>query len=79
MQQDDIKKMQDTLTQHDEHIGQIRNTLYGNKDIGLVGMNEKLDSIHEILVQAKGLKGLLNVIVLCAAVIAIFKGWVLGK
>lgn len=77
--QDDIQKMKNTLDIHDDHIAQIRNTLYGNKDIGLVGMSEKLDNIHEILVQAKGLKGLLNGVVLLAAVIAIVKGWILGK
>ena len=77
--QDDIEKMKHTVAVHDDHIAQIRNTLYGNKDIGLVGMNEKRDSIHEILVQAKGLKGLLNGVVLLVAVIAIVKGWVLGK
>ncbi len=77
--QDDIEKMKHTVAVHDDNIAQIRNTLYGNKDIGLVGMSEKLDSIHEILVQAKGLKGLLNGVVLLAAVIAIVKGWILGR
>lgn len=77
--QDDIEKMKHTVAVHDDNIAQIRNTLYGNKDIGLVGMSEKLDSIHEILVQAKGLKGLLNGVVLLAAVIAILKGWILGR
>ena len=77
--QDDIEKMKNTLELHNDQLITIKNTLYGNKETGVVGMNEKLDSIHELLIQAKGLKGLLNVIVLCAAVIAIFKGWVLGK
>jgi len=77
--QDELNKMKNTLELHNDQLITIKNTLYGNKETGVVGMNEKLDSIHELLIQAKGLKGLLNVIVLCAAVIAIFKGWVLGK
>jgi len=77
--QDEFEKMKHTVAVHNDQLITIKNTLYGNKETGVVGMNEKLDSIHELLIQAKGLKGLLNVIVLCAAVIAIVKGWLLGK
>jgi len=77
--QDDIKEMKNTLDLHTDRIVEIRKTLYGDKEIGVIGMNEKLDSIYEILVQAKGIKGAFNMILLFAAVIAVFKGWVLGK
>lgn len=77
--QDDIKEMRQTIDLHTDRIEEIRKTLYGDKEIGVIGMNEKLDSIYEILVQAKGIKGMFNMLLLIAAVIAVLKGWIIGK
>lgn len=77
--QDDIKEMRQTIDLHTDRIAEIRKTLYGDKEIGVIGMNEKLDSIYEILVQAKGIKGMFNMLLLIAAVIAVLKGWIIGK
>jgi len=77
--QDEMKEMKQTLELHSDQLATIKSTLYGNKETGAIGMNDKLDSIYEILIQAKGIKGMFNMILLFAAVIAVFKGWVLGK
>jgi hypothetical protein len=58
---------------------QIKKTIYGDKDTGTIGMNSKLDEIHTILVQAKGLKGLFGLIVLCGVALVTIKGWLMSN
>ena len=72
---DDLKNITDKLGEHDDNIRDIRETLYGNKEKNLKGMNEKVDEIHVLLVQAKGLKGFMNLILLFAASITAVKVW----
>ena len=72
---DDLKNITDKLGEHDDNIRDIRETLYGNKKKNLKGMNEKVDEIHVLLVQAKGLKGFMNLILLFAASITAVKVW----
>lgn len=72
---DDLKNITDKLGEHDDKIREVRETLYGNKEKNLKGMNEKVDEIHVLLVQAKGLKGFMNLILLFAASITAIKVW----
>lgn len=72
---DDLKNITGKLGEHDDKIREISETLYGNKEKNLKGMNEKVDEIHVLLVQAKGLKGFMNLILLFAASITAIKVW----
>lgn len=54
-------------------------TVFGNPVTKDPGMKEKLDEIHQILVQAKGIKGLFGTIILLGATLAVIKMWLIGK
>lgn len=58
-----------------DEIAGLKVTVYGDKNKGVKGMNDKVDEIHTILVQAKGVKWVLHSILLIAAVLAVLKGW----
>ena len=60
----------------------IRRVIFGDRETQDMGMKEKVDKIYEILVQAKGYKGAVGLLVLMAAGFAIMKGffaWVITK
>ena len=59
----------------------LKTVVFGNKELGEKGMKEKVDEMHEILIQARGIggffsgiKGFLGIFIVIAAAIAIIKG-----
>mgnify|MGYP001563763230 FL=1 len=73
--------MQDLVTHIDdeaERVKTIEHIIFGNENIGELGMKKKVDEMHEILMTLKnGRKGLLWIASLIAAIgviVTIFKG-----
>lgn len=71
----EIAKFQSTMTY----------VLYGNKENNEIGMKDKVDEIHALLVQAKavggffgGIKSLAGWLLVIGALVALFKGWLAG-
>lgn len=59
--------------------------IFGDKDTGLIGMKEKVDEIHTILLQVKnvskffgGIGDALKWLLIITAVIGAVKGWWVG-
>lgn len=60
----------------------LKTVVFGNKELGEKGMKEKVDEMHEILIQARGIggffsgiKGFLGIFIIIATAIIIIKGW----
>ena len=53
----------------------LKDVVFGNKEIGEKGMREKVDDMHSILIQAKGIKGFFGLIILIGILIITLKGW----
>lgn len=66
---------QECLDKH-ERIQTLEEVVFGNPRIGEKGMKQKVDEMHEILVQFKGLKGFFGGIVLVGAVLVALKTWI---
>jgi len=65
-------------------LQEMREVIFGNKQTGEKGMKEKLDTIYEILVQARGvgnffggIKGILGLLIVMGAAVTIIKGWLM--
>jgi hypothetical protein len=59
----------------DDRIDTIEEVIFGNPKTGEKGMKEKVDEMHELLLQAQGWKKLGYSILLIAGVLAALKGW----
>lgn len=57
-----------------ERIQTLEEVVFGNERTGELGIKQKVDEIHEILVQAKGLKGVLYLLIAIGGAIAMVKG-----
>lgn len=71
----EIAKFQNSMT----HV------LYGDKENHEIGMKDKVDEIHALLLQAKavggffgGIKALAGWLLVIGALVALFKGWLLS-
>lgn len=53
----------------------LKEVVFGNEKTKEKGMKEKVDEMHEILVQLKGIKGLFGIILLIGATIITLKTW----
>lgn len=58
-----------------DNVKLLKNVVFGNKEIGEMGIKEKVDDIHNILIQAKGIKGFFGLIILIGILIITLKGW----
>ena len=74
-----VKKCTDDLTshiiEHDRKIDKIEEVLFGDREIGEIGMKQKVDEIHGLLIQLKGLKGFFGLVILVGVLIITLKGW----
>lgn len=66
-----------------ERIETLEEVIFGNPRTGEMGMKAKVDEIHTLLIQAKGLGGFigglrggLTTLIVLTAAIAWFKGWI---
>lgn len=65
-----------------EEVRTLNYVIFGNPHTGEKGMKQKLDEVHEILLQSKGVisffggvKGILGLAITVAAALTILKGW----
>lgn len=78
----EIKNHLDGFPARQREIHDMRILLLGNPSTGEVGMKQKLDEIHNILTQSKGViaffggvRGIIGFIVVFAAAVTVLKGW----
>lgn len=71
--------MEEQLNNHEDRITAIETALFGDKERNKKGMEEKLDEMYEILIQAKGWKSLALIIIMLGGAIAVLKGWLIPK
>jgi hypothetical protein len=72
-----IKKIEDHI-KHEEKERQILWTaVFGDKETQTVGMKEKVDEIHSILTQVKGIKSFLGILILISGALVAIKMWVI--
>lgn len=62
-----------------ERIQTLEEVVFGNPKIGEKGMKQKVDEMHEILTQLKGIRGFFGIVVLIGATLVALKMWVFGK
>lgn len=81
MNDEDFKKM---VLEHlagspeqERELREMRDVIFGNPRTGTKGVSQKVDEIHEIIVQAKGWKSLGIIIVLIGASFAVLKEWLM--
>lgn len=80
---DELKKQFDDHVRSNEHdFAILERAVFGDKDLNEMGMKEKVDEMHRMLVQAKGvtgfftgLRGGLMLLLAVVAVIGWIKGW----
>lgn len=68
-----------------KNIEVLNRVIFGDTETGEIGMKQKLDEVHHLLVQARnvggffgGLGGGLKWLLIIGAVIALIKGWFSG-
>jgi hypothetical protein len=67
--------MRDQKPTLEDHVETLNEVIFGNPKTGEKGMKSKVDEMHEMLIQAKGLRGFLYVIIAIGGAAAILKGW----
>ena len=72
-----VKDLTEHIVAEEQRVETIESVIFGNEKIGEIGMKKKVDEMHEILVQFKGIKGLFGIIILIGLVVATLKGWVI--
>jgi hypothetical protein len=55
----------------------INRVLFGDTSTGDVGMKEKVDDIHQMLIQVNGVGNFLKWIIVCGASLAAIKLWII--
>ena len=77
-------KIDSTIAHKNEHELMMR-VIFGDKELGEIGMKNKVDDMHDILVSIKnvsiffsGVGSILKWLIIIAAVIGIIKGWWAG-
>lgn len=84
---DEIRQAKETLTQQISAQGSdikiLQHVIFGNDETEEIGMKQKVDEIHTMLVQAKGLgkffggiKGTLGFLLVVGAVVTLIKSWI---
>ncbi len=69
--------------QRDDEHDRLMSVIFGNEETGDIGMKEKVDEIHQLLIQAKnvggffgGVKSLMGWMLVLGLFVALAKGWV---
>lgn len=65
--------------EHRDRIDTLEGVVFGNPKTGEKGMKTKVDEMHDILTQAKGVKGVLYILIAIGGAIAVLKGWIFAK
>jgi len=80
----EIEEHLKTFPERQREVHDIKMLLFGNPKNKEKGMKEKVDEIHTILTQSKGViaffggvKGILGFIVIIGAAMTLIKGWLL--
>lgn len=60
-----------------DDVNTLKRVVFGDSESKEEGMKQKVDEIHTILVQAKGIKGLFGTLILISATITVLKMWIL--
>lgn len=68
---------QERLLKIEGHTDRLNRVVFGDESSDELGMKKKVDEIHQILVQAKGLKGFLYIMIAIGGAFAVLKGWVI--
>lgn len=76
--QEELNKIKETVEKHGDTLTALKTSVYGDKALGVKGMNEKVDEIHTILVQAKGIRGFFGLTILIGALIVVLQSWMKG-
>lgn len=70
-----VKEHLDDFPRRNKDFEDMQEVIFGNAKTGEKGMKQKVDEMHEILVQAKGLKGFLVILIIIGGAIAVLKGF----
>lgn len=69
-------------TTSEENIALLNRVIFGDEVTGDIGMKQKIDDVHDLLMKARnvggffgGIGGGLKWLLIIAAVIAVMKGW----
>lgn len=62
-----------------ERIVILEEVVFGNPKTGDKGMKQKVDEMHDILTQFKGVKGLFGMVLLVSSVLVALKMWLFSK
>lgn len=57
----------------------LEEVVFGNSKTGDKGMKQKVDEMHDILTQFKGVKGLFGMVLLVSSVLIALKMWIFNK
>lgn len=58
-----------------EDVETLKEVVFGNPKTGEKGMKAKVDEMHEMLVQARGLRGFLYILIAVGGAAAVLKGF----
>lgn len=72
---DIMKAFQAHVEEDKAEFATLRRVLFGDAKTDEIGMKEKVDEMHKILTQAKGIPWFLGTILLVGGVIAYLKLW----
>ena len=60
----------------EEEIDILKRAVFGDEDLGEQGMKDKVDEIHHILIQVKGLRGFLYILIAIGGAVTVIKGFI---
>ncbi len=73
--------LEDHMASDKQFQDKIEHVLFGNKEIGEMGMKDKVDKMYELLIQSRGVLGFFTGIrgpIMGAIALATFIGWLKG-
>lgn len=59
-----------------EEVDTLNEVVFGNEKTKTKGIAEKVDEMHTILTQAKGLRGFLYIMIAIGGAVAVLKGFI---
>jgi len=78
----EIEEHLKTFPERQREIHDMRMLMFGNPATGELGMKKKVDDIHDILMQSRGVisffggvKGILGFVIVLGAALALIKSW----
>ena len=74
---DRMKEHIDSFPDRNKQVEEMRVLMFGNARTHEKGMLEKVDEMHTILTQAKGIKGMLFILIAIGGALAVLKGFLM--